>query len=126
MLEDKKMFNQSLPKPASAATPDPNVSAVLKDEEELKKAIKEHEEMIAQAADHDSRPPNEFKGSRFFMEANPARKKTAEVKACVEPEIKRQAEAVLKELGIPMSHAINMYLRQIIFTNGIPFELKTS
>jgi DNA-damage-inducible protein J len=39
----------------------------------------------------------------------------------VNPVIKQQAESVLKQLGIPMATAIDMYLRQISLTGGIPF-----
>lgn len=41
----------------------------------------------------------------------------------VNPAIKQQAEDVLKQLGIPMATAIDMYLRQISLTGGIPFVL---
>ena len=44
--------------------------------------------------------------------------------ARVEPEIKEQAEHVLSQLGIPMSNAIGLFLRQIIMHRGIPFEMK--
>ena len=50
--------------------------------------------------------------------------KTSNIFARVEPEIKEQAELVLTELGIPMSNAINIFLRQIIIQRGIPFDLK--
>ena len=49
--------------------------------------------------------------------------KTSNIFARVEPEIKEQAELVLTELGIPMSNAINIFLRQIIIQKGIPFEI---
>ena len=39
-------------------------------------------------------------------------------------EIKEAAEYIFNELGISMTTAINMFLRQTIRTNGIPFELK--
>lgn len=52
--------------------------------------------------------------------------KISNVFARVEPEIKEQAEMVLEKLGIPMSNAINIFLRQIILNNGLPFELKLS
>ena len=52
--------------------------------------------------------------------------KTANVFARVEPEIKEQAENILEQLGIPMSNAVGMFLRQIVLQNGIPFELKLS
>ena len=38
----------------------------------------------------------------------------------VNPTVKQQAEDVLKQLGIPMATAIDMYLRQITLTGGIP------
>lgn len=41
----------------------------------------------------------------------------------VNPSVKRQAEDVLKQLGIPMATAIDMYLRQITMTGGIPFAI---
>ena len=42
----------------------------------------------------------------------------------VEPEVKEQAEQVLDRLGIPMSNAVGMFLRQIVLQRGIPFEMK--
>jgi addiction module RelB/DinJ family antitoxin len=50
--------------------------------------------------------------------------RTANVFARVEPEIKNQAEKVLSQLGIPMSNAIGLFLRQVIMQRGIPFDLK--
>ena len=50
--------------------------------------------------------------------------KTATVFARVEPEIKEQAEIVLERLGIPMSNAVDMFLRQVVIQHGIPFEMK--
>ncbi len=50
--------------------------------------------------------------------------RTANVFARVEPEIKEQAENVLNQLGIPMSNAVGMFLRQIVIQRGIPFEIK--
>jgi DNA-damage-inducible protein J len=52
--------------------------------------------------------------------------KTSNVFARVEPEIKEQAEMVLNKLGIPMSNAINIFLRQVVLQNGLPFEVKVS
>ena len=40
--------------------------------------------------------------------------RTSNVFARVEPEIKEQAEQVLDQLGIPMSNAVSMFLRQIV------------
>ncbi len=49
--------------------------------------------------------------------------KTTTLNLRVEPQVKQEAEAVLKRLGIPMATAIDMYLRQIALTGGIPFAL---
>lgn len=50
--------------------------------------------------------------------------RTANVFVRVEPELKEQAESVLDQLGIPMSNAVGMFLRQIVLQKGIPFEMK--
>lgn len=50
--------------------------------------------------------------------------RTANVFARVEPEVKEQAELVLDQLGIPMSNAVSMFLRQVVLQRGIPFEMK--
>ena len=50
--------------------------------------------------------------------------KTTSIFARVEPEIKEQAEKVLNELGIPMSMAVNIFLRQVVIHNGLPFDVK--
>ena len=49
--------------------------------------------------------------------------KSANVFARVEPELKNEAEAVLDQLGVPMSNAITMFLRQIVLKQGLPFEV---
>lgn len=48
--------------------------------------------------------------------------KSANVTARVEPDVKEKAEAILDELGIPTSTAINMFYRQIVLWNGLPFR----
>lgn len=48
--------------------------------------------------------------------------KTANVTARVQPEIKQQAEAILDQLGIPVSVLIDTLYRQIIMTNSIPYS----
>lgn len=50
--------------------------------------------------------------------------RTSSIFVRVEPEIKEGAEKVLDKLGIPMSNAIGLFLRQVIIQNGIPFDLK--
>lgn len=51
--------------------------------------------------------------------------KTANVYARIEPETKREAEKILESLGLTSSVAINMFYKQIILNQGIPFNLKT-
>ena len=48
--------------------------------------------------------------------------KSANIVARVEPEVKEEAEAILGQMGIPASVAINMFYKQIIAEKGIPFK----
>ena len=48
--------------------------------------------------------------------------KSSNVAARVEPEIKEKAETILAQLGISASAGINMFYRQIILWNGLPFR----
>lgn len=50
--------------------------------------------------------------------------KTTNLYIRLEPELKEQAEAVLGQLGIPMSNAVNIFLKQVVLQKGIPFEVK--
>ena len=49
--------------------------------------------------------------------------KSANVTARVQPEIKQQAEAVLEQIGLPVSVLIDTLYRQIIMTGGVPYSL---
>ena len=49
--------------------------------------------------------------------------KTATLNIRVNPNVKENAENVLAQLGIPMATAIDMYLKQISLTGGIPFSV---
>lgn len=44
----------------------------------------------------------------------------------LEENVKAEAEKVFDELGLSMSAAINVFLRQAIRERGIPFEVKLS
>lgn len=50
--------------------------------------------------------------------------KSANLYARIEPDVKEQAEMILSALGIPASNAINMFYKQIILNNGLPFAVK--
>ena len=49
--------------------------------------------------------------------------KTLTLNLRVSPDVKQNAENVLKQLGVPMSTAVDMFLRQIAMTGGIPFSI---
>ena len=42
----------------------------------------------------------------------------------VDSNVKEQAEVILAQLGISMSNAVGMFLRQVVIQRGIPFEIK--
>ena len=48
--------------------------------------------------------------------------KSANVTARVQPEVKRQAEAILEKIGLPVSVLIDTLYRQIIMTGGVPYS----
>ena len=41
-----------------------------------------------------------------------------------QPDLKKQAETILQELGIPLSVAYNLFYRQIVTYRGLPFEIR--
>ena len=49
---------------------------------------------------------------------------TTNINVKTDTETKKAAEFIFSELGLNMSSAINIFLRQTIRSNGIPFELK--
>jgi len=51
--------------------------------------------------------------------------KSAVVHARIEPEIKREAEEVLKELGLSPTDAVRLFYRQICMRRGLPFPVRT-
>jgi DNA-damage-inducible protein J len=51
--------------------------------------------------------------------------KTETIRARVEPELKRGAEAVLKKIGLTSSEAITLFLTQVRLTKGLPFPVRT-
>jgi DNA-damage-inducible protein J len=50
--------------------------------------------------------------------------KTAIINARVKPDLKKEVEQILSQLGITTTQAITMYFEQIKINNGIPFQLK--
>jgi DNA-damage-inducible protein J len=50
--------------------------------------------------------------------------KTSVINARITPELKKDVEQILGQLGITTTQAITMYFEQIKQRRGIPFELK--
>lgn len=48
---------------------------------------------------------------------------TSAINIQIDTNVKKEATMVLTELGLSMSSAINLFLKQVIKKNGIPFEL---
>lgn len=49
--------------------------------------------------------------------------KTAVITTRIEPEDKQEAEAILEQLGLTMSQAISIYIKQLILRRGLPFTV---
>ena len=50
--------------------------------------------------------------------------KTTTVQSRIDPELKQNAEAILKQLGLTSSQAINAFYAQIVLVKGLPFDVK--
>lgn len=50
--------------------------------------------------------------------------KTATIRACIEPELKRQAEELFSQLGLSAAEAITLFYRQTTLHQGMPFAVK--
>ena len=49
--------------------------------------------------------------------------KSATLNLRIDPEVKQSAESVLSQLGLSMSAAVDLFLRQISLTGSIPFRV---
>jgi DNA-damage-inducible protein J len=50
--------------------------------------------------------------------------KTATARALIEPKVKKEAESILKELGLSISNSVELFYRQVVAQRGLPFELQ--
>jgi DNA-damage-inducible protein J len=50
--------------------------------------------------------------------------KNATISIRIEPSLKRDAEKVLRSLGLPASQAVNLFFRQVVLQKGLPFEVR--
>jgi len=49
--------------------------------------------------------------------------KSTNVYVRVEPDVKENAELILSQLGIPLSNAVGIFLKQVILCRGLPFSV---
>ncbi len=49
--------------------------------------------------------------------------KETTVRARIDEELKKDAELVLKQLGLNTSQAINLFFSQIVLQRGLPFQI---
>ena len=52
-----------------------------------------------------------------------ATKKTATARALMNPETKKQAEDILKKLGLSVSNSFEIFYRLVIAHRGLPFDV---
>lgn len=50
--------------------------------------------------------------------------KTATINARIDPAVKAEAERVFSAIGISASDAIGLFYRQVVFKNGLPFDVR--
>ena len=50
--------------------------------------------------------------------------KTATASALIAPEIKKEAEDILRKLGLSVSKSFELFYRQVITQQGLPFDLQ--
>lgn len=68
---------------------------------------------------------NEFTYAFYCFEVS-AMQKSATLNLRVDPDVKQAAESVLSQLGLSMSTAIDIFLRQVALTGSIPFKVALS
>lgn len=49
--------------------------------------------------------------------------KTASARALLDPKVKKEAEEILRSLGLSVSKSFELFYRQVIAQHGLPFEL---
>lgn len=50
--------------------------------------------------------------------------KSETIRARIEPEIKKEAEAIFRTLGLSSTEAITLFYRQVALHHGLPFEVR--
>lgn len=50
--------------------------------------------------------------------------KTTMIHARIEPDLKHEVEAILKQLGLNTTQAVTLFFQQVRLRKGLPFEVK--
>ena len=50
--------------------------------------------------------------------------KTAAITVRLDPQVKKDAQAVLNELGLTTTQAVSLFLKQVSMNKGLPFALE--
>ena len=50
--------------------------------------------------------------------------KTSSMNIRIEPNLKKQVEEILEDLGMNISDAVTIYFKQIVLTDSIPLQIK--
>ena len=50
--------------------------------------------------------------------------KTDTLNIRIEPELKREVESTLDDLGMNIAEAVTIFLKQVVMNEGIPFEIR--
>ena len=51
---------------------------------------------------------------------------TMEIRCRIDEQLKEDAQQILRRCGLSISHAIRIFLRQVVAAGGLPFEVKAS
>lgn len=50
--------------------------------------------------------------------------KTDTINIRIEPELKKEVEEILNDLGMNIADAVTIFLKQVVLTESIPFDIK--
>ena len=50
--------------------------------------------------------------------------KTDTLNIRIEPELKKEVETILNDLGMNIADAVTIFLKQVVLTDGIPFTIR--
>lgn len=63
-------------------------------------------------------------GDTIDIQNKSRRNAVSQIAVRVDDELKKEATAIFNELGLDMSSAVKLFLKQSVLTRSIPFEVK--